>query len=382
MADRKTRLLVIPELFPASPGDYAGVYTVDYIRSVMPWCDVEVFYPRLSGLPGLQTDDDPRGFRVHRYHLMRGNGGWLKKAYYVQWFARALQEAKKLGPFDLIHAHGPLLHGNLAVQLGQYWNVPVAISVHTGPFSVISGHPFYRRMAARSLSKADMTFAVSEHLKGEILAAGMHPKKIEVTGNPIDNRLFQLADRSEPRKQILFISRLDEFKGGLRTLEAFHQVLPELPDWRLTIAGVGEELQAIERYIAHHGLEKRVKLTGTLSRESVNMLMAGGDFLVFPSRHETFGLIAQEALCTGMPVITGNTTALGELVDDDMGIKVDADDVDAIAAAMLELAEHPEHFSPGAIHQKVVERFGLDAFGKRMHEHYKQLLAACAELPE
>src|SRR6056297_3771988 len=108
MADKKWRLLIIPELFPQDDSDYAGVYTLDYIKAVQPFCEVEVFYPRLSGLPGLQTEDDPRGFRIHRFHLMRGNGGRLKKAHYVRWFSRALQEAKKLGPFDLIHAHGPL----------------------------------------------------------------------------------------------------------------------------------------------------------------------------------------------------------------------------------------------------------------------------------
>lgn len=382
MANSKWRLLVIPELFPQDESDYAGVYTLDYIKAVQPFCDVEVFYPRLSGLPGLQTEDDPRGFRIHRFHLMRGNGGWLKKAHYVRWFTRALQIAKTLGPFDLIHAHGPLLHGNLAVQLGKFYGIPVIVSVHTGPFSVITKNPFYRRMAARSISKAEMVFAVSEHLKDDILDAGMHPKRISVTGNPVNDALFSFADRSEPRKQILFVSRLDEFKGGLRTLKAFHRAIPQLPDWRLVIAGVGEELVSIEQYVARHSLENRVRITGTLTRESLGMLMTGGDFLVFPSRHETFGLIAQEALCTGMPVITSNTTALDEWIDDDMAIKVDPDDVDQISEAMISLAHNPDRFDGETIHRKVVEQFGIAAFGQIMQEQYEQVFSECAELRE
>lgn len=369
-------------MFPVNDEDIAGVYTLDYIRAAQPFCDVEVFYPRLSGAPGMVSEDDPRGFRIHRFHLMRGAGGWLKKVHYVRWFTRALTEAKQLGPFDLIHAHGPLLHGNLAVQLGKTWNIPVIISVHTGPFSVIARNLFYRRMTARSLYLADLTLAVSKHLSTEIEAANIHPAKVRITGNPVNEERFQWADRSEQRKMMIFVSRLDEFKGGLRTLKAFHKVMPKLPGWRLAIAGVGEELEKIERYVALHGLEESVRITGTLTKESLHLLMIGADFLVFPSRHETFGLIAQEALVTGMPVIAGNTTALDELIDDDMGIKVNPDNVEEIAEAMVQLANHPEQFDGREIRKKVVERFGLEAFGQQMKTHYEALLAECAELQE
>ena len=369
-------------MFPENDEDIAGVYTLDYIRAVQPFCDVEVFYPRLSGAPGMLTEDDPRGFRIHRFHLMEGAGGWLKKVHYVRWFSRALNEAKKLGPFDLIHAHGPLLHGNLAVQLGKSQNIPVIISVHTGPFSVISKNVFYRRMTARSLYLADLTLPVSKHLSAEIEASGIHPSKVKVSGNPVNDELFQLADRSEQRKLMIFVSRLDEFKGGLRTLQAFHQALPKLSGWRLAIAGVGEELEKIERYVALHGLHDSVRITGTLTKESLHLLMIGSDFLVFPSRHETFGLIAQEALVTGMPVIAGNTTALDELIDDDMGIKVNPDSVEEITEAMIALAEHPEKFDGAAIREKVVQKFGIAEFGSYLQDLYKEVIAQCAELQE
>lgn len=380
--NEKLRLLVIPEMFPQHSEDIAGVYTLDYIRAVQHFCEVEVFYPRLSGAPGLISEDDPRGFRIHRYHLMSGNGGWLKQVHYIRWFAQALQEAKKLGKFDLIHAHGPLLHGNLAVQLGHHFNIPVVVSVHTGPFSVITKNPFYRRMAQRSISKCELVLAVSNHLKSEIEKAGMHARQIEVSGNPINDELFALADRSEPRKMMIFVSRLDEFKGALRTLMAFHRVSEKLPEWRLVIAGVGEELEAVERYVAQHGLSEKVRITGTLSKDSLNLLMMGADFMVFPSRHETFGLIVQEALSTGMPVIASNTTAVGELVNSKMGVMVNPDDIDEIGDAMVHLAQNPENYKGSELREMVVSRFGIKAFGKRMEKHYKSLLKACAELPE
>lgn len=375
----KIRLLVIPERFPESDHDIGGVYTLDYISSVLPFCEVDVFYARLSGKGENISFDDPRGFRMHHYTLLRGQPDMLKKLLYLRWFTKALKVAKMKGPFDLIHAHGALFHGNLAVQLGKHWKIPVIVSVHTGPFQVITSNPFYRRLALRSLSLADLTLAVSEHLAADILASGIKCRKLMVSGNPVNDRVFRPVPGKKIHKQMLFVSRLDEFKGGMRTLRAFHSVLGKLPGWRLLIAGVGEELQPIEQYVDKHGLEASVRVVGTLSKKGLQRTFAESDFLVFPSRHETFGLIAQEALCAGLPVIYPNSTAPAQLIRPASGIAVYPDDEQAIAEAMLQMADKHHTYNSEEISADVTGRFGLEAFGNQMIGHYRQVMESCAE---
>lgn len=378
-ARRKIRLLVIPERFPESDHDIGGVYTLDYIESVLPFCEVDVFYARLSGKGENVSYDDQRGFRMHHYTLLRGQPGMLKKLLYLSWFTKALKVAKMKGPFDLIHAHGALFHGNLAVQLGRHWKIPVIVSVHTGPFQVITGNPFYRRLAVRSLSLANLTLAVSDHLAGEIHASGIKCRKLMVSGNPVNDRIFQPSPGKKICRQMLFVSRLDEFKGGMRTLRAFHSVIDKLPGWRLLIAGVGEELVPIEQYVDQHGLDQSVRVVGTLSKKGLQRTFSESDFLVFPSRHETFGLIAQEALCAGLPLIYSNTTAPGQLIRPASGIAVDPDDEQAIAAAMLSMTENLHAYDSEEISADVIRRFGLEAFGNQMMGYYRQVLESCAE---
>lgn len=371
------KLLVIPELFPLNDNDHAGLYMPDYIKAVQSFCDVSVFYPRLVGQTDAELIRDPRGFSIRYFALLRDQPRFLKRLFYVQWFSRALKVAKKMGPFDLIHAHGPLLHGNLAVQLGKHWNIPVVLSVHTGPFSSIANNPFYARMAKRSIERADLTLAVSADLQNDILHSGFTPKRIEVSGNPVNDELFKPAKNKTMSKKMLFVSRLDENKGGLRTLKAFHKASVSLEGWQLLVVGKGREMAAMERYISQHGLEKKVRMLGKMGREKLAQTMATSDFLVFPSEHETFGLVPHEALCAGIPVITSNTTALKEWVPAKAGLQVDPLDVEAIAAAMLKMADSLDQYRPEELRATTVSRFGNEAFGMKMKGLYQSLLSPC-----
>ena len=372
------KLLVIPELFPLDDNDHAGIYTLDYIKAVQPFCDVSVFYPRLAGQTEAEVLRDPRGFNIRYFALLRDQPRFLKRLLYVQWFTRALKVAKKMGPFDLIHAHGPLLHGNLAVQLAKHWKIPVVLSVHTGPFSTIANNPFYARMAKRSLESADLTLAVSAHLQHDILEAGFSPKRMEVSGNPVNDALFVPKEEKTLSKKMLFVSRLDENKGGMRTLKAFHKASESLKDWQLLVVGKGREMTTMEQYISQHGLNDKVRMLVKMGREKLAQTMAACDFLVFPSEHETFGLVPHEALCAGIPVITSNTTAMKEWVPIRAGLKVAPQDVEAIAAAMVKMAHSLDAYRPEELRKMTVSRFGHEAFGLQMKKLYQSLLSPCA----
>lgn len=62
--------------------------------------------------------------------------------------------------------------------------------------------------------------------------------------------------------------------------------------------------------------------------------------MALPGRNETFGMVYVEALFAGIPVLHGRDTGIDGYLDGfDFGRGVDPDDIDAIAAALLDLAE-------------------------------------------
>lgn len=370
----RLKLLVIPDLFPTHEGDWTGVFVVDYLKCAAPFCDINVFYSRLAGEHvGTKTETFANEFKVTRFTMLNKKPkGLLKLTAYQKWMKASFKEALKLPKPDVIHAHSAVLYGSLGLKLAEHWNVPLVVSEHTGPFSQVSSNALKLKKAKNVMAKADATLAVSQYLANEINAAGIKPKNLIVSGNPVDTDLFTLGP-DQLNKNMLFISRLDEFKGGLRTLKAYHSILPKNPEWKLTIGGDGEEMESIKNYIATHKLEQQVKLLGKLTKPQIAETFHQGDFLIFPSVHESFGLIPVEAMAAGLPVISTYQTAPPEYMNEFNGTTIDPISIEGIANAMQMMIDSLQLYSKEQIRNFVVQNYGFQTFGQKLNETYTSL---------
>jgi glycosyltransferase involved in cell wall biosynthesis len=374
-SDKKINLLVIPDLFPKFEGDVQGIFILDYLSCVKAYCHTSVLFMRLSGNKGLHTEtgaDAP----IYRYCISSKKiPAYLKPFAYLRWFMKGRQIGKKFKDIDLIHAHGSILSGTLSYFLAKKLKVPFIITEHQGPFTMTSENFWKLRWTRFIMQKADAVLTVSHHLKEEILAAGIKPKKIIVTHNPVDTDLFPLKTNTTITNNILFVGRLDEFKGGLRSLKAFHQIMQNNPQHTFTLAGDGEEMPAVKNYLqANPALQEKVTLTGSLSKAEIAKQMQAADFFVFPSRHESFGLVIAEALSCGLPVIAGNLTAPQEYVPAAGGLLVPPDDPDALTKAMQQMIDRLSDYKPAGIRQHITDRFSFAVFGKRLELIYRSLI--------
>ena len=97
------------------------------------------------------------------------------------------------------------------------------------------------------------------------------------------------------------------------------------------------------------------------------------DVVICPSRRESFGRIAAEAMMNGLPVVASDIGPFRDLVSDKAGILFPVDDPNAAAAAIRNLAEDPvlraelgrcaqvlaAKFEPGPIVRRFMELYGL-----------------------
>jgi glycosyltransferase involved in cell wall biosynthesis len=138
----------------------------------------------------------------------------------------------------------------------------------------------------------------------------------------------------------LFLGRLVSLKGLDDLLTAWPQVRVKAPGARLVIAGDGE----LREKIAEAGaVDSSIHPVGRLSGDDVWRAYAAADYVVAPSHIEPWGLVVNEAMAAGAPVVvTDIFGCVGDLArDNETAIVIPAHAPDRLAEAMTRLALHP-----------------------------------------
>ena len=126
---------------------------------------------------------------------------------------------------------------------------------------------------------------------------------------------------------ILGLGQHTPHKNFMRLIEGFAaQVACEDTSSQLIIVG-GENVETdnLRARSIQLGLENRITLAGTVTFQDLHVLMSRARIFAFPSLFEGFGLPVLEAFAAGTPVITSNTTSLGEIANE-AAVLVDPND--------------------------------------------------------
>jgi glycosyltransferase involved in cell wall biosynthesis len=133
------------------------------------------------------------------------------------------------------------------------------------------------------------------------------------------------SGRKGPVK-LLYVGRFEARKGFDIAASAFANVLEAGLDVEIDI--VGDEITpAVEAWLSSIGTMNlltngRVKIHGMVGRERLDDLYADADAVLMPSRYESFGLVAIEAMAAGAVVVVLNAGGLAEVVTDGVSGKV------------------------------------------------------------
>jgi glycosyltransferase involved in cell wall biosynthesis len=203
------------------------------------------------------------------------------------------------------------------------------------------------RAVRRVMGEVERFVAPSAFLRERYVAEGIAPERIALLPHGLDiERLAPHgpAPGSPGRPHIGYLGAIAWQKGLHILIEAFNR-LPE--GAHLTVYGdvtVFPEYAAQVRALARH---PGIRFAGALPPEGVGDALRALDCLVVPSLwHETFSLVAQEALGVGVPVVASRVGALPErVVDGVTGRLTPPGDVDALAEALADVVLHPERLA-------------------------------------
>lgn len=150
-----------------------------------------------------------------------------------------------------------------------------------------------------------------------------------------------------PSPSFLFVGRLLYWKGLHLVLRAMPAVLRQVPNARLKIVGQGRDARWLKRVAEEYGVSANVDWILRLPHHDIAAAYRGHTAFVFPSLHDSGGMVVLESLAAQLPVICLDLGGPGVFVDSSCGIVIEAanqseDAVQrSIAAAMIRLATEP-----------------------------------------
>lgn len=146
-----------------------------------------------------------------------------------------------------------------------------------------------------------------------------------------DSRSGQSGSSAEPPR-LLYVAHLSERKAQHQLLQSL-AALKKL-GWHCTLAGSATRSPAygerIRSLISELGLQARVTLTGELDEPALLTAYQNADLFVFPSTYEGYGMVVDEALAAGLPVLSSDGGALADTADKPGAVTFAAGDAQAL----------------------------------------------------
>jgi glycosyltransferase involved in cell wall biosynthesis len=186
--------------------------------------------------------------------------------------------------------------------------------------------------------------------------------------------------------RVLYVGRIERRKGLDLVLRAILPLFGKFPGLTLDIVGAPVPAEAdyatlidgLREKLAARGEAARVTFHGHVDEATLCNHYAACDIFVAPSRFESFGLIAIEAMRFGKPVIAAQTGGLAEIVEPgSTGELFPADDIDALRHVLRGLvADAPRRARMGAQAARVfAERFTSSVMARNVECCIQDLLA-------
>ena len=163
-------------------------------------------------------------------------------------------------------------------------------------------------------------------------------RKFHLVYNGININKFQRINKKKNNKNYVigYAGRIAKNKGIDILLEAVEQLIKKYPKIKLVIAGSDEHkyLKKVELFIKNNGLTGNVEYVGYLN--DMKTFYDKLDLFVLPSVvSEAFGLVLCEAMYCGLPVITTDSGAQKEIIDNEInGLIVQKNDVNSLIDAI------------------------------------------------
>jgi glycosyltransferase involved in cell wall biosynthesis len=193
--------------------------------------------------------------------------------------------------------------------------------------------PFFAMFDRWLVNAAELIFANSQF--GASMVQNIYDRQATVI-YPGTNLIDKPIPWTDHKKTVLAVGRFTKFKHFDLIIKSFCQA--NLPDYSLILVGDGEERAALELLIKNLDADQKITIASGLSDQELTELYLHSRILIMASKQEPFGMVAIEAMASGMVVVAHRSGGPMEIVVDGVtGKLVESHTVEAFSDALCNL---------------------------------------------
>jgi teichuronic acid biosynthesis glycosyltransferase TuaC len=385
-AGKVLHVLTLTPFYPSERDDASGCFVAEPLEALSVGrvtnivFAVQPFYrgkfrARGSGVPA----------RWFRYFSPPGGFGLPVAGAFV--FARIIGQVRELQrshPVDVVHAHGPLPCGHVAMLLNAELKIPYVVSVHgLDAFSTeqVKGRmgEWCRRVSLHVYRSSRRVICISERVREQVLQGTGRGCRTSVVYNGVNPELFSPSSELVPDAPVVLgVGNLIPIKGHELLIRAIASLALEFPTLTLEIIGDGPEHSRLQVLARQLQSEKRVRFLGRQSRHQVAEAIRRCTVFALPSRYEGLGCVYLEAMSVGKPVVGCRGQGIAEVIKHGMnGFLVGPDNERelALALAMVLRDEGLRRRLGTAARETILDRFTLTQQAESLARIYRESLA-------
>jgi N-acetyl-alpha-D-glucosaminyl L-malate synthase BshA len=305
---------------------------------------------------------------------------------YVLSLATKLVEVAREHRLDLVHAHYAVPHATcafLAREMLEERKLATVTTLHGTDITLVGVQPSFHTVVRFSIEKSDGVTAVSGWLRQQSIDHFGIANEIAVIPNFVDTDRFSPRVRHDAcgpfaaggRKVVMHASNFRQVKNVPGVLRVFDKIRREV-DANLVLIGEGPELAKAHDLTRLLGIEERVFFLGI--QDAIDDILPLTDLLLLPSEHESFGLVALEAMACGVPVVATNQGGTVEVIQSDVsGFLADPRDEEAMASWAIRLLGDRGRWESVsmAARERAVTEFEQGAVVQRYLDYYERILS-------
>ncbi len=257
----------------------------------------------------------------------------LEGGSYPQWEQFALPKAARQEGCDILHCTSNTAPINTKIPLiitlhDIIYMESIAIFKKGGTWYQKIGNMYRRYVVPKNIKKSKKIITVSKFERDRIKSFFGHSKednRLVAVYNGVSEHFVPIDDKAElarvkaqynlPDKFIFFLGNTDPKKNTPNVLKAYSDFIKSSDKKTpLVMLDFGEGyLESILADIGDKELMQHIMLTGYIKNTDLPAIYNLCELFLYPSMRESFGIPILEAMRSGAPVITSNTSSMPEI---------------------------------------------------------------------